>query len=233
MRHEMGSPGPSQGQWGSRYAIHAGRQLSGKVSRYLKRVIVTPAVDRRLTGLEPGLTNRHWAGVSPCTHPYGLAGTYVFIKQSLPPSHCDQPLARLAPLIPKIRGQFAEFPWLGYPRHALGFSPRGTCVGSRYGHGGSFLFPFSWAPGLRPNQPTGWPFLLSPGSPHYGSPPVSGVRQGDSLARSSPKRRERDLRCRTYLRGAGILTCFPFGLFELRQALGPANPGLTNIAREP
>jgi hypothetical protein len=38
------SPGFRQGQWGSRLAIHASRQLSGKVLRYLKRVIVTPAV---------------------------------------------------------------------------------------------------------------------------------------------------------------------------------------------
>lgn len=61
-----------------------------------------------------GLTYRHWAGFSLSTHPYGLAEAYVFIKQSESSGHCDQLLAELAPLIPKIRGQFAEFPWLNY-----------------------------------------------------------------------------------------------------------------------
>ena len=85
-----GSLGPGRGQWGARYAIHASRQLSGKVLRYLKRVIVTPAVYRRFTRLYPGFTYRHWAGVGGCTQPFGFATTYVFIKQSTPPCHCDQ-----------------------------------------------------------------------------------------------------------------------------------------------
>jgi hypothetical protein len=38
------SEGASWGQRRSRYAIHAGRQSNGKAFRYLKRVIVTPAV---------------------------------------------------------------------------------------------------------------------------------------------------------------------------------------------
>ena len=33
--------------------------------------------------------------------------------------------------------------------------------------------------------------------------------------------------------GAGILTCFPFEAFVLRDPLGPTNPRLTNIAEEP
>lgn len=32
--------------------------------------------------------------------------------------------------------------------------------------------------------------------------------------------------------GTGILTCFPFGVLELRYVLGPTNPRLTNIAEE-
>ena len=47
------------GQWGSRYAIHAGRQSNDKVFRYLKRVIVTPAVYRLLAPLERSLKYRH------------------------------------------------------------------------------------------------------------------------------------------------------------------------------
>ena len=41
--------------------------------------------------MNPGFTYRQWPGFSPRTHPYGLAGTYVFIKQSGPPGHCDLP----------------------------------------------------------------------------------------------------------------------------------------------
>ena len=81
------SPDSSRGQQGPRSSIHASRQLSDKVLRYLKRVIVTPAVYRSLVPLNRGLTYRHWAGVSNCTHPYGLAVTYVFIKQSGPSCH--------------------------------------------------------------------------------------------------------------------------------------------------
>ena len=43
------------GQWGSRYAIHAGRHSNGKAFRYLKRVIVTPAVCQLLARLDPSL----------------------------------------------------------------------------------------------------------------------------------------------------------------------------------
>lgn len=149
MRLAEVSPGPSRGQWGPRYAIHAGRHLTDKEFRYLKRVIVTPAVYRCFTRLYPGFTYRHWAGVGPSTNPFGLAGTCVFTKQSGPPSHCDLRVTHpQAPLLPKLRGQFAEFPRLGFPRHALGFSPRGTSVGSRYGRGGSFPRGFSRAPGI-------------------------------------------------------------------------------------
>src|SRR5580658_1158677 len=43
-----------------------------------------------------------------------------------------RPQIGLAPLLPKLRGKFAEFPYSNSRRHALGFSPRGTCVSSRY-----------------------------------------------------------------------------------------------------
>ena len=84
--------------------------------------------------MNPVFRYLHWAGLSDHTQPFGLAVTYVLVKQSERPSHCDQPSARLAPLIPKVRGQFAEFPRLGLDRDALAFSARGTCVSSRYGH---------------------------------------------------------------------------------------------------
>ena len=46
------SEGSSLGQWRNRYAIHAGRQSNGKAFRYLKRVIVTPAVYQPLAPLK-------------------------------------------------------------------------------------------------------------------------------------------------------------------------------------
>ena len=49
----------------------------------------TPGLQRRFAGLDPGFTDRQWPGFGPRSHPYGLAGTYVFIKQSGPPCHCD------------------------------------------------------------------------------------------------------------------------------------------------
>ena len=90
--------------------MHASRQLSGKVLRYLKRVIVTPAVDRPFFPLNRVFRYLHWAGFSDCTSPYGFAITYVVIRQLESPRHCDLLFAKQAPLIPKLRGQFAEFP---------------------------------------------------------------------------------------------------------------------------
>jgi hypothetical protein len=68
-------------------SLHASRQLSDKVLRYLKRVIVTPAVYRSFDPLERILRCRHWAGFSHYTHPFELAVTYVFIKQSESPCY--------------------------------------------------------------------------------------------------------------------------------------------------
>ena len=57
-------------------------------------------------------------------------------------------LSPQAPLIPKLRGQFAEFPCIQYTRYTLGFSPRDTCVGSRYGLKATFLITLSRSPGI-------------------------------------------------------------------------------------
>ena len=113
------SPGGLPRQCSTRYAIRAGRNLPDKEFRYLRTVRVTAAVHRGFSsGREPvPLTFRHWAGVSPYTSPCGLAGTCVFGKQSVEPVRCD-PLGRGrawrlcptgVPLIPKLRGYYAEF----------------------------------------------------------------------------------------------------------------------------
>ena len=76
------------------------------------------------------MTFRHRAGVSPYTSPYGFAETCVFDKQSPGPFHCDH--ISVAPLLPKLRGQFAEF--LNNPSpDGLRILSSSTCVGLRYG----------------------------------------------------------------------------------------------------
>ena len=116
-----------------RYTIRAGRNLPDKEFRYLRTVIVTAAVYRGFNSELALLllTFRHRAGVSPYTSSFDLAETCVFAKQLPGPILCGH--IAVAPLFPKLRGQFAEF--LNYP------SPVGlrilflsTCVGLRYGH---------------------------------------------------------------------------------------------------
>ena len=116
----------------NRYTIRAGQNLPDKEFRYLRTVIVTAAVYRGFGSLlsQFPLTFRHRAGVSPYTSSFDLAQTCVFAKQLPGPLLCD--CISAAPLLPKLRGHFAEF--LNNP------SPVGlrilflsTCVGLRYG----------------------------------------------------------------------------------------------------
>src|SRR5438874_2903067 len=86
------------------------------------RVIVTPAVYWSFVRLEPAFRYQHWAGFSGRTQPFDLAATYVLVKQSGLPCHCDQPLARLAPFVRKVLGQFAELSCLDFSCRTLGFS---------------------------------------------------------------------------------------------------------------
>ena len=114
------SPGPSWRQRSSRYAIHAGRNLPDKELRYLRTVIVTAAVYRGfgrqlLFRSSASLTYRHRAGVRLYTSSYELAESCVFDKQSLEPILCGSPVAEGAPLVPKVRGHFAEFLHEGSP----------------------------------------------------------------------------------------------------------------------
>ena len=150
-----------------RYTIRAGRNLPDKEFRYLRTVIVTAAVHWGFNSALARLllTFQHWAGVSPYTSSFDLAETCVFDKQLPGPILCDH--IAVAPLIPKLRGQFAEF--LNYP------SPVGlrilflsTCVGLRYGH-------LRYTQGFSRLSPRMLPYLnfspLRPGQPSPGSSP--------------------------------------------------------------
>ncbi len=88
----MCSEGSIWGQWGFRYTIHARRHLNDKVFRYLKRVIVTPAVYPLLAPLKRSLKYGHWANVTFYTWPCDFAESYVFVKQSNPLGFCTLPL---------------------------------------------------------------------------------------------------------------------------------------------
>ena len=123
------SPSPLSRQCSSRYSLRAGRNLPDKEFRYLRTVRVTAAVHRGfslwLRSPRP-LTFRHWAGVSPYTSAFALAETCVFGKQSLEPISCHpltpghRPAATRVPLLPKVRGQFAEFLDRGSLAHLKG-----------------------------------------------------------------------------------------------------------------
>ena len=127
---------PWSRQWGSRYAIRAGRNLPDKEFRYLRTVIVTAAVYRGFNSqLAPLLlTFRHRAGVRPYTSPCGFAEPCVFDKQSLPPGLCHSTLVAQSrvTLIPKLRVQFAEFLQHSSLKR-LGILYLPTCVGFGYG----------------------------------------------------------------------------------------------------
>ena len=127
------SPSTLSRQRPNHYAFRAGQNLPDKEFRYLRTVIVTAAVhwgfDSMLAHLL--LTFQHRAGVSSYTSSFDLAQTCVFGKQLPGPILCGSLSG--APLIPKLRGQLAEF--LNNPSPVglrIFFLP--TCVGLRYGH---------------------------------------------------------------------------------------------------
>jgi hypothetical protein len=130
------SPGPLPRQRPTRCSIRAGRNLPDKEFRYLRTIIVIAAVHQGFgSGLAPlPLTVWHRAGVSPHTSPRGLAETCVFGKQSVGPFHCARRTLPVldgtrppGPLLPKLRGQFAEFLGRGSPDHLGILMPAHRC----------------------------------------------------------------------------------------------------------
>ena len=137
------------------------------------------------------MTFQHRAGVSPYTSPCGFARTCVFSKQSLPPGLCDphpQRASRFrvrAPLLPKLRGRFAEFLHHGSPVR-LGMLCPTTCVGLGYGRTGPSRRGFSRHPRITLLSPT------SVGSPSRLTPVIKDShpgftwRTGCALERTKP-----------------------------------------------
>ena len=120
-------------QFPDHYTFRAGQNLPDKEFRYLRTVIVTAAVywgfNSELSLLL--LTFQHRAGVTPYTSSFDLAESCVFGKQLPGTLYCGS-IAR-PPLLPKLRGHFAEF--LNHSSLAhLRILSLPTCVGSGYGH---------------------------------------------------------------------------------------------------
>ena len=118
------------------YTIRAGRNLPDKEFRYLRTVIVTAAVywgfnSSLLLRWALLLTFQHRAGVRLYTSYFYFAQPCVFVKQLPGPLYCGS--IAWPPLIPKLRGHFAEF--LNHSSLAhLRILSLPTCVGSRYGY---------------------------------------------------------------------------------------------------
>src|SRR5262249_56414189 len=86
------------------------------------------------------LTFRQRGRGSPYKSPYGFRKTFVFSKQSVGPLSCDSQMPGMrdpthprAPLLPKLRGYFAEF-LSQSSLDRLGILFPSTSVGLRYGH---------------------------------------------------------------------------------------------------
>ena len=130
------SPGGLSRQCPNRYAIRAGQNLPDKEFRYLRTVIVTAAVYRGFNSMlrvAPNISS-YPSGTGQASAPIRRLSTLqrpVFLINSrlglfTAAGH------RPAPLIPKLRGQFAEF--LDNPSPVgLRILSSSTCVGLRYG----------------------------------------------------------------------------------------------------
>ena len=140
------SPGSTSRQRPDRYTIRAGRNLPDKEFRYLRTVIVTADIQSH-----------------PMRH-LGIWQSAVFLLNSRLGLFAAAPPASVAldggaPLLPKLRGGFAEFLDVVSPAH-LGLLDPSTCVGLRYGPDACNPGPFSRraprapsrrvAPALRP-----------------------------------------------------------------------------------
>jgi hypothetical protein len=141
------SPSVWRRQRPSRYAIRAGRNLPDKEFRYLRTVIVTAAVYRGFgSKLRPcGLTSPlnlpapgrrqclyvvSWTWQAPVFLLNSRLGRFSATRFPFPRKEGQVPRA---PLLPKLRGHFAEFLLHRSLAHLrLLASP--TCVRFRYGH---------------------------------------------------------------------------------------------------
>ena len=194
------------------------------------------------TGPSPGWTRASGTGIGQASSPvHTLAGSRgtMFLLNSRAPLVTATCEPRLTPRnagtpSPEVTGPICRVPSPALGPTGLGLLSQRTCVGSRYGHRGSFPTPFSRAPGIGQSG-TGRPITPSAASHHYGTQRLSALGRVAGIppapAWPSQRRQEWGLRCRTYPGGAGMLTGFPFGGCELRAPLGPPYRRLTKHCR--
>src|SRR5262249_58690889 len=139
------------------------------------------------------------AGVRLYTSSCELAESCVFDKQSLEPILCGAPPCEGAPLVPRVRGHFAEFLHEGSPER-LRILAWHTCVGLRYG------------PQVRPRRL----FAAGSSSGFQSSCRPCGTGASSTPTRIGPASPDDS----TSPRGGGILTACPSAT-PLGLALGP------------
>ena len=178
----------------------------------------------------PAFRYRHWAGFGDHTHPFGLAVTCVFIKQSEPPCHCDLPLREAGTPSPEVTGPVCRVPSPGLSPTHLGLLTQGhLCQFSVRSPQGNLHALFTGTRN-RSNPPQ----LEGPSRLH----PLLAITALRGLQRLDGATAPLDLSgCVMHgvsaLRWRRNINRLPFRPARLRQALGPANPRLTNIAVEP
>lgn len=177
--------------------------------------------------MNPAFRYRHWAGFSDNTHPFGLAVAFVFVKQSVPPSHCDLLLRRAGTPSPEVAGLICRIPSPRLRRHALGSSPRtpesvlGTNTESLA------LQSLSLTPGICQSPLMGTHSCLHP-VPSITELPGLKHLDGATTPFSIPRCNDeaKILWCRN-------INLLPFRHARLRHALGSTHPRLSEIAEEP
>ncbi len=194
------------------------------------------------TGPSPGWTRASGTGIGQASSPvHTLAGSRgtMFLLNSRAPlvtATCGPGLSprNAGTPSPEVTGPICRVPSPALGPTGLGLLSQRTCVGSRYGHRGSLPTPFSRSPGIGRRPLIGAPITPSAASHHYGSPRPSVLGRVEDLG-PPPLGLARGVRggacVAAYPGGAGILTGFPFGGYQLGAALGPANRRLTKHCR--
>jgi hypothetical protein len=130
--------------------------------------------------LNPVFRYSHWAGISDYTSPFGVAVTYVVIRQLVRPGHCDLPDRQAGTPYPEVTGPICRVPLTHLnPTRLRLFSEGHLCRFSV--RTSSPLFTGSQ------NLP-GYPITGSPASHHCGTPQASLLGRADKPARHISKR---------------------------------------------
>ena len=229
------SPGPSSRQRPSRYAIRAGRNLPDKEFRYLRTVIVTAAVHRGF-GSElitpplnlpaPGRRHPPYVGLRLQRRAVFLVNSRLGPFSAAPSGSTGSPLhPTRAPLLPKLRGQLAEFLDEGSPVHLGALTPAHRCRFPVRSPAASHtqLFSAAGPSGIGSSRP-----LPQPLTPSQGLPAAT-----QHLHRHAPPPPPRpQMQTSSATGGAGISTGCPSPT-PLGLGLGPPNPTRMYLPSEP